>query len=72
MPLKNLKKPTNQEAIFPKKMRFLSDETEVELQDVSQYNYGIKTDKIFGKYVYTKSRTKLGMELYLSEEELPN
>lgn len=54
---------------LPKKIRFLSDGNEAEFVEICFFEKKKTTEKI-GKYIYTKSVTKKGMEVTLSLEQI--
>jgi len=54
---------------FPKKIKFLSDETELEFVEKCFFEKKKSNDKL-AKYIYTKAQVQLGKEVILNLEQL--
>jgi hypothetical protein len=55
------------------KIRFLTDNNEITLESTSKTTpSGKVASEIMYKFVYTKSKTKKGMALFLKQSELDN
>ena len=54
---------------FPKKIKFLSDDTELEFVENCFFEKKKSSDKL-ARYVYTKARVMLGEEVVLNIEQI--
>ena len=55
---------------FPKHIMFPSDKTEAEFQDVITHDGRTKLKDVRGVYVYTVSKSKTGLSISFSEDEI--
>lgn len=55
---------------FPKHIMFPSDKTEIEFQGVMSYDGRVKLKEPRGCYVYTVGKSKTGLTISFSEDEI--
>ena len=56
--------------MFPKQIRFISDDTEANFKEVLTHDGRTKLSEPKGMYIYTKSKWKMGFEIGFNKTEL--